>query len=374
MASVTQTPNVLNPMNRGGKWIVTQAPTSAPIETRAAWEVEVEGNKISEGSELTTSGSDEIVIDPRNDLIGYMRHELPGLTVRSVFNVESQIIAEATLKFGTVVIDSTNEPVTKTVTIGGSSGPFDFINAMVHPLSGDILNTTAAAWLSYHPDRVYTHPWAYSWIYLYGTSGITVTYYKCDGTSGTFAMSAPFVANAIPTGPANLNLDDDVKYYTMEFTTIGRTIGFVVECGARQEETGTIVFLEPVGGISAHALVQVAHGGSGSSQSAEYHFEPDSTYASWAQYGGITTLRRTARPTISGTIRIRPTQKYRNFVSGMLGSPLAFVQMVDNSGSVIFVKASITSAAIGQTAPDGFATLQMSAALSQTIEGQRSVY
>jgi hypothetical protein len=374
MATVTQTPAVLNPMNRGGKWILTQAPTAPPVETRAAWEVEVEGNKISEGSELTTGGGDEIVIDPREDLIGYMRMELPGLTVRSVYNIEDQIIAEATLKYGTVVIDSTNEPVVKTVTVASTSGPFDFINAMIHPLSGDILNTTASAWLSYHPDTVYTHPWSYSWICLYGSSGINVTYWKCDGTSGTFSMSAPFVASAIPTGPANLNLDDDVKYYELEFVAMGRTIGFVVECGAKEEETGTIVFLEPIGGISAHALTQVAYSGSASSQSAEYHFEPDSAYATWSQYGGITTLRKSARPTMSGTIRVKPTKQYLNFVAGMLGSPLAFIQTVDNAGNTIFVKANIISASIGQPAPDGFATLQMSAAFAQTIEGQRSVY
>lgn len=373
MSSVTQTPDTLNPANRGGKWILTQTPTSDPIFTKAAWEVEVDGTKTSEDSTDTTSGSDEIVIDPRTDIIGFMKHAIPGLTARSVYNVEDEITCDVTLKFGTIEIDASAEPVVVTKTIGGSSGPFTFINANLDPISGDGLDGSGSFWLSHLPDYVNTHPFAYGWIYLYGTTGINLTWRNKDGTTGSDTMSAPFDVNAIPIGPLNLNLPN-AKYYKLEFTSMSRSIEFEVDCHVEEESAGNIIFLEPIGGLTNIALREFSVAGSGSSQQVVLHTEPDSTFATWATYGGRVQINRTGQVTVSGSGRVKYSRQYENLMASLAGSPLAFVQMKDDSGSYVFIKANVQGGSISPPGPDGYSTIQVSATLAHEFEGQKSVY
>jgi len=370
MATVAQTPAALNAINRGGKWILNQVPTTGTVETRLAWELEVEGTKVAEDTTLTTSGSDNVVVDPRNALRGWLLAGVPGLVSQSVWNVTDELIAAVTLKHGTVVIDWTNEPVTKVVNIAGSSGPFDFINSVLSQVDGEILTSTAAAWLSHTPDEVFTHPFAYSWIGLYGNDTITCNWVKCDGTTGSFIMSAPFDANAIPCGPVNLGLDPDVKYYTLTFATMSRVIEFHVECNAKEDRVGNIIFQEPTGGMAGHALTDITQGGGASSSLVEYHSEPDGDFDDWSKYGGKTVARKTAGATVSGSIRVKPSPMYRNFVANMIGSPIAWIQSKDLSGSVIFIKANIVSAGISNAGTDGFATLTISATVLQETKSQ----
>lgn len=374
MAAVSQSPNALNPINRGGKWILTQAPTSPPIETRLAWEVLVDGNKVSEGTEKTTSGSDEVVVDPRDDLIGFLLHQLPGLTPRSVYQKDDELIIGVSINYGTKEIDASSEPVQKTINVGSSDGPYDFINANISVIDGDVLNSAASAvWLSHHPDKVQTHPYAYGWIYLYGTSGINLNWRNCDGTTGSDTMSAPFTVNAIPTGAKNLNLPENVCWYSLEFVALGRTIEFEVYC-APENQCGNLIFLEPIGGISNHAFTEVSHGGSVSSQVVQKHYEPDSDYDTWASYGGSSVLQSVASPAVSMSMRIRPDDRYRNFINQMLGSSLAFIQGKDNAGNVVFQKANINGASMSGLGPDGYAILSVSASMLHDIVGHKSVY
>lgn len=375
MASVAQTPDTLNPMNRGGKWILNQAPTSPPVETRLAWELDIEGSTVAQGSELTTSGSDNVIVDPRSDMVGFMKMQIPGLTPQSVYNITSYIIAEATLAYGTIEIDFSTEPPSKTVNVGSSSGPFDFINAMIRPHHGDILGDTTSQYLSDMPEVVYTHPWAFSWICVYGTSGINGFYRTCGGDTDTFTMSAPFTASAVPCGPANLGLPEDVEYYTLEFVGAGlaKTFRFHVEQGARQEECGSIAFLEPIGGLSGHGFTQISQGGGIASQKIELHSEPDSTFSDWANMGQ-TIVSRVGTPAFSMSCRVRPSRQYYNFVDGMLGSPIAWIHRVDRSGADVFIKAEITGATLSPAAIDGYGTLSVSATLLHEVKGQRSVW
>lgn len=373
--AVSDTPNTLNPMNRGGKWVLTQDPGTPPVYTHLAWELDINGTVVTEESMLTTSSSDEVVVDPRKELVGHMLHQIPALTAQSVYNMEAQMIAEVSLNHGTVEIDASAEPVTKTVSIGSTSGPFDFINANISAFDGDILNDTTIAFLSSTPDEVYTTPFAYSWIYILGTTGINGAWRKCDGTTGTFSMStAGFAVAAVPCGPLNLGLDPDVEYYTLEFAAFSKTIKFHVQCGLREEETGNIIFLEPIGGLSGMGFESSVFSGSAGAQTIAKHYEPDSTFATWAQYGGRSVVRKSSGGSYSMSKRVRVTPQYQRYVQAAAASSIAFVVSKDNAGNTIFLKADITGANISQAGEDGYGILSVSAQLLHGMEALRSVY
>lgn len=378
MAAIISTPNALNPIEKGVKWVGTQAPTADPIETRFGYKLQVDGSDVfnTERSVLPLTGSDPIVLDMKDDILGLVSTKIPAPGIVGVEN-EDSMVKDATLVYGTIEIDKSNDPPTVTKNVSSNSGPFKVINAAVNAFDAADLTTTAARLLSWIPDEVTIFPNTRLWAWHLGNTGINYNWLYKDGSTGTTTGStAAFDAGIVPLSPFNIGIanPENLVRITAEFVTIGRTITIWIECNTPKVDSAAIMFLEPPGGRSTIAFHEVSALSFSSSYGlVKKHIDPAIAFGDFQNNAGYSIAGKEGGATRTFSKFMKVTDKTMHYIEGFFGSSEYHLQHVDTNGNYVWNKFILTGGAFTIDSQSGLGTLNCAGYLANQTISQRSM-
>lgn len=376
MASISSTPDALNPVEKGVKWVGTQAPTADPIETRFGYKVQVNGSDIYnvERSVLPPSGSAPIVLDVKEDVHGLISTEIPSPAIIGVGS-DSSILADVSLVYGTITIDKSTDPPTVTKNVGTTSGPFKVMNSSVNVFDESDITSITPTILSWIPDEITMFPDTRAWVWVLGGAGITFNWKYRDGSVGSTSGSAAFDVSYVPLAPKNIGIPNPEQLVWID-VQIGalKTIRVWIECVTPKIDTGAIMFLEPIGGRSTIAFQEISGLGFNSSyQLIKKHIDPAISFGDYQNLAGYSISGKSGGASRSFTKTMRVTDQVMHYMEGFFGSSEYHLQHVDTGGNTVWNKFILTGGAFSIDSASGVGQLTCSGYLANQTISQRSV-
>ena len=377
MATISSTPDALNPVEKAVKWVGLQTPTADPIETRFGYKLQVDGSDIfdTERSALPLTGSDPIILDMKDDLLGHVVTKIPSPTLVGTENDSVGMIREATLVFGTIEIDKSTDPPTVTKNVSTNSGPFKFINSAVNVFDATDMTAITKRVLSWIPDEISMFHHTRAWIWFLGGTGINFTWKYGDGTTGSdTGTTAPFDVGIIPPSPVNIGIPtpEDLVYIDIELIDIGRTIRVNIECVEPIVDTAAIMFLEPPGGRSTIAF----HDVSGLSMSASYQLvkkyrDPGLAFGTFQNTAGYSISAKEGGASRTFSKVMKNSNQAMQWMDGFMGSSEYHLQHKDTADNYIWNKFIVTGSSYNIDQASGLGNLVCSGYLANQIISQR---
>lgn len=376
MASISSTPNALNPIEKGVKWVGLQTPTADPIETRFAYKLQFNGSDIftRERSALPPDGSAPIPLDMKEDLYGLIQTKIPSPTLVGVEN-DDDMIGDATLIYGTIEIDKSTDPVVVTKNLGSSSGPFKVVNAAINVFDSADMTSITARPLSWLPDEIEIYPNTRLWIWFLGGTGVQYNWTYKDGSSGsTTGSSSGFDVGIIPLSPVGIGISnaDDLVRIRATLVATGQTYTMWMECPDPKLNTASIMFLEPLGGRSTVAMQEVTGlTFSSSYQLIKKHIDPDIAFGTYQNKGGYSIAGKEGGATRTFSKYMKITDRHLHWIEGLFGSSEYHIQHVDTAGAYVWNKFVLTGGALSIDSINGYGQLTISGYLANQTISQR---
>jgi hypothetical protein len=375
--AITSTPDSLNPIEKGVKWVATQAPTADPIETRFGYKLQVDGSDIysTERSVLPLSGSDPIILDMKEDLLGQVTTKIPSPTLVGVENDSTGMIKEATLIHGTIVIDKSVDPPTVTKNVSNSSGPFKFINCGVNVFDSSDITAITPRLLSWIPDEVHIYPNTRLWVWFLGGTGVQYSWTYRNGSSGsTTGSSSGFDVGIIPLSPANIGISNADELVRIKATLVatGQTITVWVECNSPKVNTASIMWLEPIGGRSTIAFHEVSGIGMSSTYNlVKKHLDPSISFGTYQNKAGYSLAGKEGSGARTFAKYMKVTDKTMHWLEGFFGSSEYHIQHIDTNGSYVWNKFILTGGSFSIDPNSNIGVLSATGYLANQVISQK---